>query len=211
MQIIFINESLLVINKYAGVVVHPADSYKGETLLDQLHKKFPAAQIVHRLDKDTTGLLLVALNEESAIELKRQFKEKEVKKVYLALTERVIKADSGEISAPIKRSKKHRTKMSISYDGRKSLTRFVVKKRFKNMTYVEIYPLSGRTHQIRVHFAYYGHPLIGDRKYAEKSIIQAPRQMLHAAQISFVEPISKKRLYFEAPLPDDFKKVLAAN
>ncbi|MBN2407229.1 MAG: RluA family pseudouridine synthase [Elusimicrobia bacterium] len=203
-------ESYVIINKAPGVVVHPAAGYRGSTLLDSLASRYPGAQLVHRLDKDTSGVMVAALTAEAGNDLRRQFKDREVKKVYLALVEGVIKEDSGEISAPIRRSSKDPTMMRVGWSGsRPSATRFTVKERFGNGTFVEVYPLSGRTHQIRVHMSYTGYPIIGDTKYSG-GMMAAPRQMLHAWQISFSDPGTGRRVHYEAPVPEDFSSILSS-
>ncbi len=212
--ILYQDKHFAVIDKPPDLVVHPAPGNKSSTLLNGLIKKFKEPHLVHRLDKDTSGLLIVALDEKTALNIREQFKEKEVKKVYVAIVKGIIKEEAGEISVPIKRSRRDPTKMSVGYShARDSTTRFKVKERLNGATFVEIYPLSGRTHQIRVHFAYYGYPVLGDRKYGGESIrtvpILPPRQMLHAWQISFKEPETEKRIHFEAPVPDDFKRILS--
>ncbi|MFC2091322.1 RluA family pseudouridine synthase [Elusimicrobiota bacterium] len=203
-------DNYLIINKPAGVVVHPAATHKEGTLLDALQKVYSSPQLVHRLDKETSGVLIVALNENTAFDIREQFRKKEIKKIYLALVEGIIKEDSGEINIPIRRSRRDPTKMSVGWsNARDSLTRFKVKKRYEKCTYVEVYLLTGRTHQIRVHFSYMGYPVLGDKKYG-RSVIKAPRHMLHAWQISFSDPSSGKRVYYESELPEDFKGIISS-
>ncbi|MFH1414758.1 MAG: RluA family pseudouridine synthase [Elusimicrobiota bacterium] len=203
-EILHTADSYAVINKPPGIVVHPAPGNKSGTLLNGLLGRFPDPHLVHRLDKDTSGVMVIALDEKSALDLRRQFKSREVKKVYSALVEGVIPEEAGEICVPIKRSVKDPTRMSVGWtDARKSITRFRVKEKLNNATLVEIYLLTGRTHQIRVHFSYYGYPVVGDKKYGQGTI-PAPRQMLHACQISFRDPASGERVYHEAPVPQDF-------
>lgn len=208
LDIIHEDEHFAVINKPPGLVVHPTACLRSGTLLNGLMAKYPTPHIVHRLDKDTSGLIAVALDDDTALDLRRQFKKKTVKKIYLAIVNGIIKDDAGEISVPIRRSRRDPTKMSVGWsDARESTTRFTVKERLKGATYLEVYPISGRTHQIRVHLSYYGYPIIGDTKYSKNSI-KAPRQMLHAWMLSFEDRLKKARINFEAPLPRDFKSVL---
>lgn len=205
-KIIFKNKSFAVIDKPPGLVVHPAPGNRDGTLLNGLLEEFDTPHLVHRLDKDTSGVMVVALDEKTALDLRKQFKEKTVKKVYLTLLDGIIDTDAGEISVPIRRSRRDPTKMGVGWsNARKSSTRFRVKKRLNGATFVEVYPLSGRTHQIRVHFAYYGHPVLGDTKYGKKTF-KAPRQMLHSWQISFGDPKEGIRVHFDSPIPDDFKR-----
>lgn len=209
-KIIHENEKYIIIDKPAGIVVHPAPGNRSGTLLNGLIKRYATPFLVHRLDKDTSGIMIVALNEKTAHNIKKQFAEKEVKKIYSALLQGVLNEDAGEISLPIKRSSRDHTKMMIGWsNARHSVTRFRVKKKFKEATLVEVYLLTGRTHQIRVHFADYGHHVVGDKKYGNTTIgINAARQLLHACQISFRDPDKGDRVYYSSRLPQDFEDVL---
>jgi len=209
LNILYENDSITVINKPPDLVVHPAPSHHGVTLLDGLAAKYGEVHLVHRLDKDTSGVMIAALNEKTALEIRKQFKAKEVKKVYQAIVDGVIEDPSGEISAPIKRSRRDPTKMRVGWDSaRSSVTRYKVNEKLNNATFVEVYPLSGRTHQIRVHFAYSGHPVVGDKKYGKDRDMRAGRQMLHAHQIAFKDPETGEILNFRTEPPQDFQNVL---
>jgi 23S rRNA pseudouridine1911/1915/1917 synthase len=205
---IYESKNYVMINKPPDLIVHPAPNQKEGTLLNGLQKEYKDPHIVHRLDKDTSGVIAVALDEKTALNLRKQFKDRTVKKVYVTIIEGVLEEDTGEINVPIRRSRRDPTKMSVGWSGaRESVTRFKVLKRLNGATLVEVYLLSGRTHQIRVHFAYYGHPVIGDTKYG-KDKLGAPRQMLHAWRISFSDPETDQRVYYEAPTPEDFNEMI---
>ncbi len=208
LEIIHEDKHYIIVNKPPGLVVHPAPGNRNGTLLNGLMEKHENPQLVHRLDKDTSGLLIVALDDDTALNIRNQFKMREVKKVYHAIVDGNMKEESGEISAPIKRSRRDPTKMDVGWsNARGSTTRFKVLKQLDEATLVEIYLLTGRTHQIRVHFSYYGYPVSGDAKYGDLKV-KASRQMLHAKQISFTDPDSKKRVYYESQYPGDFSKLL---
>jgi 23S rRNA pseudouridine1911/1915/1917 synthase len=208
LEIVEEKEGYIIINKHPDMVVHPAPGNPDGTLLNGLAYKYKTPRLVHRLDKDTSGVMIAALDEKSALRIKKQFKKKKVKKIYLALVDGILENDAGEIDVPIKRDTRDRTKMRAGWTrARKSTTRYRVRKRLNNATYIEAYPLTGRTHQIRVHFDHLGHPVIGDRKYGDPPF-RAPRQMLHAWQVSFEEPASKKRVSYTVKVPEDFQKIL---
>ncbi|MFW6134376.1 MAG: RluA family pseudouridine synthase [Elusimicrobiota bacterium] len=209
-EVTYSDEYIAVINKQPGIVVHPGRGHRDKTILNGLKSMFESPILVHRLDKDTSGILIAALNEQSALSLRKQFKKRKVKKVYIALVEGEIEGEGGEISVPIKRSRRDPTRMGVGWSrAKESKTRYRVVEKLDNATYVEVYPLSGRTHQIRVHFSYIGHPVIGDKKYSsQKREYLAERQMLHSYQIAFEHPENKERLHFESPIPEDFKSVL---
>ncbi|MEA3506032.1 MAG: RluA family pseudouridine synthase [Elusimicrobiota bacterium] len=218
LDIIAQSEDYVIINKPPDLVVHPAPGNPDGTLLNGLMNRYETPYLVHRLDKDTSGVMIAALNENAARLIKKQFKKKKVKKIYLTLVEGIIKEDAGQIDVPIKRDSRDRTKMRAGWTGaRKSATRFRVKRRLNNATYVEAYPLTGRTHQIRVHFSHMGHPVLGDRKYGSPPFgahpkgtsYRAPRQMLHAWQVSFEDPSSGKRVSYKVVPPKDFQELLS--
>ena len=165
--------------------------------------------IVHRLDKDTSGVIIVAKNDKSHLDLSNQIKNHTVKKTYVALVRGVIKENNATIDMPIGRSDKDRKKMAVTRKGKNSITHFTVLKRYKNYTYIELIIETGRTHQIRVHMAEIGHPVVGDAVYSNgKNPFNVEGQMLHAKKIEFNHPITKKRISFEAKLPEYFKDVL---
>lgn len=226
-KIIFEDDSFLVIDKPSGWVVNDAETTK-ETLTVQtwLRQKFcfPIFNnremrngIVHRIDKETSGILLVAKTELSFTELQRQFKERIVKKTYLALVHGKLRPTEGEINAPIGRLSWNRERFGVTLDGRDSLTRYNVirdlQKNVEEYTLVEVFPQTGRTHQIRVHLQYLGYPLVGDEFYAGRKTARNDREwcarvFLHAAKISFIHPVTKKPIDFESPLASDLKNAL---
>ncbi len=207
-ETIYRDSDIAVLNKPPGLVVHPAPSVKQVTLLNALEAEYDSPRLVHRLDKDTSGVIIAALNDEAAMDLQNQFKNRRISKIYNAVAEGSIREDYGEIGAPIKRASRDRTKMKVGWvRARKSVTRFKVIERFEDTALIEAYPLTGRTHQIRVHLAYYGHPVLGDAKYSS-SKNRAPRQLLHARRIAFTHPGTKKKVQFSAPLPDDFMEMI---
>ncbi len=221
-EIIYEDEDLAVINKPPGIVVHPACGHTEGTLVHGLLARLKDLSgvggemrpgIVHRLDKDTSGLLVVAKNDFSHLRLAELFQKREVKKIYLALVHGVPKAKSGKIDRPIRRHPVHRKKMAVhSEEGREAKTLWRLKEAFSKAALLEVEPLTGRTHQIRVHLASIGHPIVGDKLYggAKPHGPKAKRQMLHAWRLKFKHPRSREELFFEAPLPEDFKELLHA-
>ena len=228
LDILFEDKSLLVVNKPAGLVVHPAAGQEEHTLVNALlfHCKDSLSGIggvarpgiVHRLDKETSGCLVVAKNDETHIALSEQFASRVVKKVYHAIVCGEVPRDAGEIHAAIARHPTHRKRMAVQddSDGRAAHTSYRVLEKLKCATYVEVQIHTGRTHQIRVHFQHLGHPVVGDDTYGstknkrlkELANYAAPRVLLHAKELSFVHPRTQKPLKFSAPLPDDFKLAL---
>jgi len=239
LNIIYQDDDIAVINKQAGLVVHPGGGVKENTLVSALlyHLKnlstingIARPGIVHRLDKDTTGLMVIAKNNNAHLSLSSQIEKRQVKKIYVAISEGIIKPNSGQIFASIARSQKDRKLMMVTkgeidlsgkkkYDlsapilrenhAREALTKFVVLRRFNQFTLTGFNIITGRTHQIRVHAKFMRHPILGDRVYGAKLIvpnIDAP--MLHAYQLSFMHPVTKKTLTFTAPLPKLFKTIL---
>ncbi len=219
LSIVYEDDDLLVVDKPAGMVVHPAHGHRSGTLVNALLSRYPQlaevggaerAGIVHRLDKDTSGLILVAKNEAAQQELQRQFKHHAVEKVYLALVEGRLEPERGIIDAPIGRDKQQRKRMAVVRSGRQASTAYRVIERFEDHTLVEVRPQTGRTHQIRVHFAFIGHPLVGDRVYGyRRQRLGLGRQFLHAQALSFRLPSSGEVVEFHSPLPDDLRQVLA--
>ena len=213
LEILFEDDDLLVLNKPPGLVVHPGAGNQTHTLVNALlhhcttlsgigGKQRPG--IVHRLDKDTSGCLVVAKNDPAHQELARQFAEREVKKIYLALVAGSLKRPRGTIEAAIGRHKVQRKKMAVDERrGRAAKTEYRVLQTGNGMSLVECALHSGRTHQIRVHLHHLGHPIIGDSLYGKKG--GASRQMLHAWKLGFNHPQTKERLFFEAPIPEDFR------
>jgi len=238
-EILFEDNSLIVINKPAGIVVNRVETEKGETVQDwidngtkvnrltgqQAESFLQRSGIVHRLDKETSGCLIIAKTEEAFIDLQRQFRERFVKKEYLALVHGKVEPKEGTIKVPIARSHHDRDKFTVVAGGRISETGYRVSYVYKGpallqqqgralseLSLLRVFPLTGRTHQIRVHFKYFGHPLVSDEKYAGNIAIEdrkwCPRIFLHAAKIEFYNPVKKNKVSVEADLPPDLSEVL---
>ncbi|MCB4791098.1 MAG: RluA family pseudouridine synthase [Elusimicrobia bacterium] len=214
LNIIHEDKDILVVNKTGGLVVHPACGHKSGTLLNALfgHAKGRySPQLVHRLDKDTSGAIVVAKNEKAKNSLVKQFQHRDVKKKYLVIVRGKIVEDKGRINAPLGRALGDRKRIVVGPEARKkSVTEFKVLKRTKNYTMLEVYPVTGRTHQIRSHLVYIGHPVLGDEFYGgPKSIegIELGRQMLHSCYLSFTHPKTSKKVEYNAPMPEDMDKV----
>jgi 23S rRNA pseudouridine1911/1915/1917 synthase len=213
LDIVYEDDDLIVVNKPRGMVVHPAvGNYEG-TLVNALlhHVKnlsgiggVARPGIVHRLDKDTSGLIVVAKNDLAHQALAKQFKDREIAKQYVALVKGVIKQDSGEIAAAIGRHPVKRKKMAAGR-GREALTFYRVIERFKDATLVELTPKTGRTHQLRVHLNHLGHPIVGDPVYGGD---KGTGQLLHAQKLAFTHPRTGEKLAFTAPLPDDLAEAI---
>lgn len=216
LDIVFEDENLLIINKQSGLVVHPAPGHMNDTLVNALLVDYPLTDdllrpgIVHRLDKDTSGLMLVAKNEETKEALSLMLKKKEVKRTYLALVEGVIKPARGTIDAPIGRDPKDRLKMKVIAGGKEAVTHFKVLKRYQNKTLIECQLDTGRTHQIRVHLAYINHPVVNDPVYGHSKKPTSFGQMLHSYKIELVEPLTKEHLEFTKEPPKEFQDELAS-
>lgn len=215
-EIVYQDEDLAVINKPQGLVVHPCSSTKSGTLVNGLLYKIKDLSgingqlrpgIVHRLDKDTSGLLVIAKNDFAHVRLAEQIKNKTCHRNYLAVLVGNLKEDEGRIETFIKRDPKDRMKMSVQGSGRVAITDFKVLKRFEKCCLVEFALQTGRTHQIRVHSKYLNHPIVGDKLYG-KEVKGLAGQLLHAYKISFVHPRSGELMTFEADLPDYFKDYL---
>jgi 23S rRNA pseudouridine1911/1915/1917 synthase len=213
-HIVHLDEDLAVIEKPAGLVVHSAPSHKGETLVDLLEGIAGGGEgdrpgIVHRLDKDTSGLIVVARNEESQRELARMIKAREVSREYTALVEGHLGSRTGTIDAPLGRHRRQRTKRAVKGSGsREARTHFEVIDALPADTLVHARLETGRTHQIRVHFAAIGHPVAGDPEYGSRGRHGLERQFLHASRLEFAHPRTKKRLSFTSALPDDLRAAL---
>jgi 23S rRNA pseudouridine1911/1915/1917 synthase len=229
LEILFEDEALLVLNKAAGLVVHPAAGHEEHTLVNALLHHCEGGLsgiggvarpgIVHRLDKETSGCLVVAKNDETHLALSSQFATRKVEKIYHGIVCGEMARDKGEIRAAIARHPSHRKRMAVNDDtGREARTSYRVLERLRATTLVEAGLHTGRTHQIRVHFQFLGFPLVGDLTYGQRQNrrleelvgFAAPRVMLHAFQLAFIHPRSGKRVHFEAPLPKDFVDVLKA-
>jgi 23S rRNA pseudouridine1911/1915/1917 synthase len=214
LDILHEDDDVLVVNKPAGLVVHPGSGNWAGTMLNALLHHAPAleqlarAGIVHRLDKDTSGLLVVAKNEPAQLALVRQLQARTVKRTYLALARGKI-ATPGKVDAPIGRHPVHRTRMAVVAGGKPSITHYRVRESFAAHTLLECDLETGRTHQIRVHLASIGHPLEGDPVYAKRGEgVSFARQALHAWKLAFVHPRSAASLSFEAPVPADLRALL---
>jgi 23S rRNA pseudouridine1911/1915/1917 synthase len=218
------DENLLVINKPAGMVVHPAAGHERGTLVNAILAHCPDLPgvggekrpgIVHRLDKETSGLIIVAKNDATLRGLQSQFKRRTVQKVYLALVEGVMQPAQALIDAPIGRDPKQRKRMAVippgsSAQSRPAQTKYQVKRFYEDFTLVECHPLTGRTHQIRVHLAFAGYPIVGDTVYGRrKQLIPLKRHFLHAAELTFKRPADEVELTFRAELPAELERVLA--
>jgi 23S rRNA pseudouridine1911/1915/1917 synthase len=219
LDIIHSDEHIIVLNKPAGLVVHPGAGVESGTLVNALVHRFPGLEkvghperpgIVHRLDKETSGVMVVARSDKAYSELKRQFKAREVEKVYLGLVRGHVQVAEGRIDWALGRHPRHRQRFSVRTKKPKAaLTLYSVKKRFPDYTLLEIKPVTGRTHQIRVHFAAAGHPVVGDSRYGGKDKTKArERLFLHAWHIVFTHPVSKTWLEFYAPLPPEFQEII---
>ncbi len=218
LDIVYQDADLAVINKPQGMTVHPANNVYTDTLVNALlfHVKDLSGingvlrpGIVHRLDKDTSGLLVIAKNDAAHVELQRQIQCKQCRRIYVALLDGVIKEDSGFVDQPVGRSKSDRKKMDVVPDGRSAQTLFTVLKRYKNYTLCRFELKTGRTHQIRVHAKFLGHPVVGDKTYGSKNCKwNLDGQLLHAQTLSFTHPRTKQEMTFTAPLPQYFLKVL---
>lgn len=220
LNIVYEDDQLLVVNKTPDMVVHPAPGNYSGTLVNALlaHCKNLSGiggvikpGIVHRLDKGTSGLLVVAKTDRAHRFLAKQFKDKTAKRVYIAVVKGVVQLDNGIIDAPIGRDKRDRMKMAIDFEDEKSreaTTRYHVLERFKDSTMIELTLGTGRTHQVRVHMAHIGHPVLGDIRYGTLGGLERP--MLHAKTIGFTHPISKKFMEFNSELPKDMKKLIAS-
>lgn len=214
-DIVYENDDLLVINKPSGMVVHPAPGNYDNTLVNALIGKYSLSTdqlrpgIVHRLDKDTSGLMLVAKNDKTHDKLANMIKNKDVKRTYLALVSGVINHETGTIDAPIGRDDKLREKMKVTdINSKDAITHFKVIKRFKNHTLIECYLETGRTHQIRVHMAYIGYPIVNDFVYSKEKIDKDFGQLLHSKKIEFDNPSDNKHILLEVDAPDRFYEIM---
>ncbi len=217
LSILFEDDDILVLDKAAGMVVHPAAGNLEHTLVNALLHHCTALSgiggeqrpgIVHRLDKETSGCMVVAKNDLAHRHLSRQFAAREVSKIYLALVSGHLKKKTGVIEAAIGRHPVHRKKMAVVARGRAAKTGYRVREELPGLSLIECTLHTGRTHQIRVHLKHLGHPLLGDAVYGSKG--GHPRQMLHAWKLGFFHPRSGKRLEFESPIPADFSKLVSA-
>lgn len=219
LEVVYEDEALAVINKPAGMVVHPAPGHPAGTLADGLRQRGATWShlggeerpgIVHRLDRDTSGLLVVAKTEAAHRSLSLQLQRRTLGRVYWALTHGTFRESTGRIEAPIGRDPGHRQRMAVVDGGRPAITEFIVVDRLRRHSRLEVHLLTGRTHQIRVHLASIGHPLAGDAVYGRRGDVLCARPALHAQRLTFLHPDDDRRCDFEAPLPADMVAALAA-
>ena len=216
LDIVYEDDDVIVVNKPNGMVVHPAVGNPNHTLvnglmyisknLSNINGEFRPG-IVHRIDADTTGLLIVAKNNKAHEILAKELEEKKTHRIYYALVWGVITNDTGTIDAPIGRSKKDRKKMDVVEDGKEAITHFRVLERYKNATLVELKLETGRTHQIRVHMKYIGHPVVNDSVYSNKKLFDETGQCLHAKEIGFIHPTKNVFMKFDSTLPECFTNI----
>lgn len=218
-EVVYEDNDIIVVNKPKGLVVHPANGNPDGTLVNAIMSICKGSLsgiggeirpgIVHRLDKDTSGLLIVAKNDQAHIKMSEQIKNREVKKIYVALVRGQVPEEEATINMPIARSTKDRKKMAVSKTGKEAVTHFKVLKRYNKYTLLEVKIDTGRTHQIRVHLSEIGYPVIGDTVYSNgKNEFEIRGQMLHAKSLDFEHPITGKQMHLEADLPEYFEEVL---
>lgn len=216
-KIVYEDPDLLVVDKPQGLVVHPCQSTKSGTLVNGLLAKVKDLSgingklrpgIVHRLDKNTSGLMLVAKNDFAHVELAKMIKEKSVKRKYLALLDGIVWENSGHVENFLARDPKNRKKYAVSATGKLAISNFVVKKRYETCSLVEFSLVTGRTHQIRVHSAFIGHPVVGDELYG-KAVRGLRGQLLHSYSLEFRHPRTGEEMKFLSPLPDYFESYIA--
>ena len=219
LDIVYEDDDILVVNKEKGIVVHPGNGNPDGTLVNAVMARCKGSLsgiggkirpgIVHRIDKDTSGLVIIAKNDNSHINLSKQIQNREVEKTYIALVRGKIKENEATINMPIGRSTKDRKKMAVIKTGKEAITRFKVLKRYNEFTLLEVKIETGRTHQIRVHLSEIGYPIVGDEVYSNgKNPFNVKGQMLHAAKLTFKHPGTGEKITVEAPLPQYFKDVL---
>lgn len=218
LDILYEDDHLLAVNKPAGMVVHPAPGHPDNTLVNALLAHHPPvaqvgrrdrAGLVHRLDKDTSGVLVVAKEEATLLALQRQFRSREVKKTYLALVHRRVEPPEGIIEVPIGRHPRDRQRMAPLAEGKYARTRYHAVEFFRRHTFLKVRPYTGRTHQIRVHLSWLGYPVVGDDVYGRgNQELLRDRHFLHACRIRFVHPDTGEELTVEAPLPEELEDVL---
>ena len=218
-EIIYEDGDIIVVNKPKGMVVHPANGNPDGTLVNAIMSICKDSLsgiggeirpgIVHRLDKDTSGILIVAKNDKAHINLSQQIKEHKVKKTYIALVKGIVKENNATINMPIGRSEKDRKKMAVTKKGKEAITHFKVLKRYDKYTLLEINIETGRTHQIRVHLSQIGYPIVGDEVYSKgKNEWNIKGQCLHAKSLDFKHPITNEDMHLEAKIPQYFEKIL---
>lgn len=218
-EIIYEDNDIIVVNKPKGLVVHPANGNPDGTLVNAIMAICKDSLsgiggeirpgIVHRLDKDTSGILIIAKNDQAHINMSEQIKNREVKKTYIALVRGIVKENEATIDMPIARSKQDRKKMAVDKNGKQAITHIRVLKRYDDCTLLEVNIETGRTHQIRVHLAEIGYPVVGDMVYSNgKNRFGIEGQCLHAKSLDFKHPITGKQMHLEAELPEYFKEIV---
>lgn len=219
-EILYEDSDIIVVNKPKGMVVHPANGNPDGTLVNAIMAICKDSLsgiggeirpgIVHRLDKDTSGALIIAKNDKAHIQMSEQIKNHEVEKTYIALVRGFVKENEATINMPIGRSTKDRKKMAVTKNGKQAITHFKVLERFKNYTLLEVKIETGRTHQIRVHLTEIGYPIVGDTVYSNgKNEWGIQGQCLHAKSLKFKHPITGKEMFIEAPMPEYFEKIIS--
>ena len=219
LDVVYEDNDILVVNKQKGLVVHPGNGNPDGTLVNAIMARCKDSLsgiggeirpgIVHRIDKDTSGLLIIAKNDAAHINVSEQIKNHEVKKTYIALVRGNLKENQATINMPIARSTKDRTKMAVSKKGKEAITHITVLERFDGFTLLEVNIETGRTHQIRVHLSQIGYPIVGDFVYSNgRNPFGVEGQMLHSSRLEFVHPTSGKKMNLEAKLPEYFENVL---
>ena len=220
LDVVYEDDDIIVVNKPKGMVVHPANGNPDGTLVNAVMSLCKGSLsgiggeirpgIVHRLDKDTSGLIIIAKNDVAHINLSKQIKDRRVKKIYIALVKGNVSENEATINMPIGRSTKDRKKMAVRKDGKEAITHFKVLKRYGKYTLLELKIDTGRTHQIRVHMAEIGHPVVGDMIYSNgRNEFGIEGQMLHAKSLDFQHPVTGKQIHLEAELPKYFEEILS--
>lgn len=217
LPVLYEDDVLLVVDKPPGIVVNRAESVHGATIQDWVEQTYrifieDRAGIVHRIDKETSGCLVIAKSFPAFVELQRQFKERLIQKTYLAIVHGILVPQEGQINAPVGRLPWNRERFGIVPGGKEAVTDYKVIKVLGEHSFVELSPKSGRTHQIRVHLKYINHPIVGDylyagRKTARDDRMWAPRVMLHAWKLEFIHPTGGNTVAIEAPIPDDMNAI----
>ncbi|MGI6752275.1 MAG: RluA family pseudouridine synthase [Anaerovoracaceae bacterium] len=218
-DIIWEDNDIMIVNKPKGMVVHPASGVTSGTLVNALLHHCDSnlstingnlrPGIVHRIDKDTGGLLMIAKNDKTHVSLARQLEERRVLRVYRLIVHNNLKEDKGTINAPIARDPNNRLRMAVVCGGREAITHYKVLDRFGDYSYLEAELETGRTHQIRVHMAHIKHPIVGDSLYGpKKQALGAGSQMLHSRKLGFIHPVSGVYMEFESPLPEEFQTII---